>query len=136
MPNIHDLKKSNFLTKNDVTPPKLATIRGYDEANVAKEGAPQEMRWVLHFDELDKPLVLNSTNGQIIAGITKSEDFEGWIGTKIVLYFDPNISFGGRLVGGIRVRAPKNQPTAAPKPTVQPAAASETEISGDPEVPF
>lgn len=31
----------------------------------------------------------------------------------MVLYDDPNVSFGGKLVGGIRVRAARNQ--AAPK---------------------
>ena len=108
MPNIHDLKQSKFLTKNDVTPAVLVTIRGFSQENVAITGAEPELKWALSFDELDKPLILNSTNGGIIAAITGSEDFEGWIGKKIVLYFDPNISFGGKLTGGIRCRAPRN----------------------------
>ena len=122
MPTIADLKQSKFLTKSDVTPPVLGTIRGYEQLNVAMEGAPQEMKYSLHFNELEKPLVLNSTNGQIIAGIFKSDDFDAWIGKTIVLYFDPNVSFGGKLTGGIRVRAVKEgaklpQQTAAPEPT-------------------
>lgn len=133
MPSIHDLKKSNFLTRNDVNPPVLVTIDSYEEVNVAKEGAPQEMRWSLKFKELEKPLILNSTNGQIIAGITKSENFDGWLGHKIVLYDDPNISFGGKLVGGIRVRAPRNQPAAKPAPAPAPAPEPEPE---NPDCPF
>jgi hypothetical protein len=119
MPTISDLKQSKFLTKSDVTPPVLATIRGYEQLNVAKEGAPVEEKYVLHFNQFEKPLVLNSTNGQIIASITKSEDFDGWVGKTIVLYFDPNVSFGGKLTGGIRVRAPKEGakiPTAPSEP--------------------
>lgn len=137
MPSVSDLKQSKFLTKADVTPDQLVTIRGYEQVNVAKEGAPQEDKYALHFNEMEKPLVLNSTNGQIIAAITGSEDFDGWIGKKIVLYFDPNISFAGKLTGGIRCRAPKTKPTpvqSAPKATTAPAQAIVED--DDTSVPF
>lgn len=107
MPSVDDLRKSNFLTKKDVEPPVLVTISGYDEYNVAKEGAEQEIRWALHFKELEKPLILNVTNGSIIKHITGSGNFDDWIGKKIVLYNDETIMFGGKMTGGIRVRAPK-----------------------------
>lgn len=113
MPNVNDLKQSRFLTQRDIEKPVLVTITSYDEVNVAKEGAEQDLRWTLLFKEFEKPLVLNSTNGQIIAAITGSEEFDDWIGKKIVIYVDPNVSFGGKLVGGIRCRAPRNR-------TVQP----------------
>jgi len=140
--HISQLKKSNFLTRGDVGKGVLVTIKNITQENVAKEGAPEELRWCLHFAELDKPAVLNSTNGQIIAQITKSEDTDTWPGHKVVLYDDPTVSFGGKLVGGIRVRAPRNQPAApvAPKPApapVTPATApcdESGEVSDD--VPF
>lgn len=131
MPNINDLKQSKFLTKADVDPPVLVTIRGWEQVNVAMEGAPPDLKYALHFNELDKPMVLNSTNGQIIAAVTGSQEFDDWTGRKIVLYNDPNISFAGKLTGGIRCRAPKNQPQPAPaappthgmlgKPAVRPS---------------
>jgi len=135
--NISQLKQSKFLTRADVGRGMLVTIREVFQQNVAKEGAPEELRWCMAFDEAEKSMVLNSTNGQIIAGITKSEDTDGWIGHKIVLYDDPNVSFGGKLVGGIRCRAPRNQPPATtPAPTPKPAPAHEpAEPVGD-EVPF
>jgi len=105
--NVQDLKKSKFLTQKDVQPPVLATIDSFEEVNVAKEGADPEMRITVNFKELEKPLVLNSTNGQIIAMITGSQESDNWIGKKIVLYNDPMVSFGGKLTGGIRVRPPK-----------------------------
>jgi hypothetical protein len=109
--NVNDLKTSKFLKKEDVGEGVLATISNLTQENVALDGAPADMKVTLHFKELDKPLVLNSTNGQIIAQITGvTEDIEaGWIGKQIVLYTDPNITFQGKLVGGIRVRAPKPQ---------------------------
>lgn len=128
MPTIDDLKKSNFLTKRDIEPAKLVTIESYEEMNVAMEGAEPQMKWVLHFKELDKPLVLNSTNGQIIHSITGATDFDGWIGKKIVLYFEPNVFFGGKMTGGIRVRAPKG---STPPPQSQP----EENHRGD-DIPF
>jgi len=110
MASINDLKSSKFLKKEDVGEGILLTIRALTQENVAKEGVEPEMKYTLHFEEVDKPLVLNSTNGQIIAQFTGiSENIEtGWIGKQVVLYTDPNITFQGKLVGGIRVRAPKN----------------------------
>ncbi len=116
--NINELKKSSFLKKEDVGDGALCTIATVEEVNIAKDGAPEEMKWALHVDEYDKPLILNSTNGQIIAKITGSEESDEWSGHKIVLYHDPNVSFGGKLIGGIRVRAPKAG--AGKKPTPQP----------------
>jgi hypothetical protein len=130
--NVNQLKQSKFLTRSDVGKGVLATIRGdvYQE-NVAKEGAPEDLKWVIEFEELEKPMVLNSTNGQLIAHITKSEESENWRGHKVVLYDDPSVSFGGKLVGGIRIRAPKGPKLIVPgspafdanpaKPIPQPA---------------
>ena len=114
--NISQLKQSRFLTRADVGRGVLATIKEVYQDNIAKDGAPEELRWCLEFDELDKPLVLNSTNAQIIASVIHSDETDSWKGHKIVLYDDPNVSFGGKLVGGIRVRAPRPQATQ-PAPT-------------------
>jgi hypothetical protein len=144
MPTIHDLKKSKYLKKEDFPQPALLTIRGYEEVNVAMEGAEPELRWALTFNELEKPMVLNSTNGNIIASFLGSESFDEWIGKKIVLYADPNISFGGKLVGGIRARAPRipaapvaKKAKAAPAPMPTPPPEPEPESSQeDDSVPF
>ena len=142
MPNISVLKKSNYLKKEDCDPPILVTIRGCTEENVAKEGAPEELRWCLHFNELEKPMVLNATNGQIIAGFSGHDNTDDWPGVKVVLYHDPNVSFGGKLIGGIRCRAPRIPKAPAPKapvlkapvaPSPEPPPEVEEE---DPEVPF
>ena len=111
MANLSDLKSSKFLKKEDVGEGCLVTIKGLRQENIAKEGAEEEMKWCLYLEEFDKPLVLNSTNGQVIGKITGVEhDIEkAWVGHKIVLYDDPNVSFAGKITGGIRVRAPKTK---------------------------
>lgn len=108
--NVNQLKQSNFLTRHEVGKGMLVTIKGdVFQENVAKSGAPEELRYCLQFEGVEKPMVLNSTNGQIIAAITGSEESSHWAGHKIVLFDDPTVSFGGKLVGGIRVRAPRIQ---------------------------
>jgi len=85
----------------------LVTIKGYEAMNVAMESQAEEMKWCLYFDEVEKPLVLNMTNGQLISAITDSGDFDHWIGQKIVLFNDKTVMFAGKMTGGIRVRASK-----------------------------
>jgi hypothetical protein len=126
--NISQLKESKFLKKEDCGTGILVTIQSVSQENIAKEGAEPEHKWVLHFRETEKPMVLNSTNGQLIAKIIGSDETDDWTGHKIVAYEDPNISFAGKIVGGIRVRAPKNQVKPAPaKPLAEP---------GEDDVPF
>lgn len=107
--NLNDFRKSKFLKKEDVGDGVLVTIARVSEENIAMEGAEPDHRPAIWFNELEKPLICNSTNAQIIAQVTgKDTDVDkNWVGAQIVLYTDPNISFGGKLVGGIRVRAPK-----------------------------
>lgn len=107
MPNLNDLKSSKFLTKADVEPPVLVTIKSYEEIDVSLESQATDMKWCLHFKELDKPMVLNMTNGQLIGAIAGSGEFDHWVGKQIVLYNDKTVMFAGQLTGGIRVRASK-----------------------------
>lgn len=132
MPKTSEMKESKFLKRGDVARPVLATIESVVQMNVAKEGAEPEMKWCLHFSDVDKPMVLNFTNIQLCERICGSDDTDHWAGKKIVLYDDPNVSFGGKLTGGIRVRAPK-QPSAQPKPAPAPVAVAEID---DDDIPF
>lgn len=135
--NINQLKTSNFLKRDDVGDGTIVTIRSISQQNVAKEGAPEEMKWCLHVDEFDKGMVLNSTNGQLIAHALKSEESEDWIGQKVILFDDPSVSFGGKLVGGIRVRALPKTATAPARavntPAVNPKAALKARLKAHPQ---
>lgn len=132
MPNVNDLKNSQFLTKEDVEPPIVVTIKGYKEQNVEMENKPERKKWTLYFHELPKPMVLNMTNGMLLKQITGSDDFDDWIGKKVVLYNDETVMFGGEFTGGIRIRAIKaqTQKTEITEPEI-PA----TDESGSPYCP-
>lgn len=132
MPKLSEMLPSRFLKKDDVPSPMLVTIGDIEQVNVAPQGQPEEKKWSMTFPELDKPLVLNSTNMTII-GQVYGDDTDGWIGNKIVIYHDPNVSFGGKLVGGLRLRAPKNQ-KAAPAAAAKAPAGKFDDMEDD--IPF
>ena len=62
----------------------------------------------------------------------KAEDFQNWIGIRIVLYRDPNIAFRGKITGGIRCRAPN---PAKVKPQAMQQSEPEPEQFDDPTAP-
>lgn len=109
MPDISQMTESKFLKRAEVGAGKLVTIEACIQQNVAKKEDAPEMKWCLTFAETDKPMVLNRTNSELVAMITGERNSDEWGGHKIVLYDDPTISYGGKLVGGIRVRAPRGQ---------------------------
>jgi hypothetical protein len=137
MPNINQMKESRFLKKEDCAAGVLMTIRNVEQINIAKEGAPEELKWCAILEETDKPMVLNSTNNQIIAKVCGSENTDDWTGHKIVLFHDPNVSFAGKLIGGIRCRAPRG-PAAAPKAAICPTEAQMANLTDkqSEDVPF
>lgn len=133
MPDISTMSESKFLKRAEVGSGKLLTITHCDQQNVAKANEAPEMKWCLHFAETDKPMVLNRTNAELCGQITGERNSDNWGGHKIVLYDDPSISFGGKLVGGIRVRAPRNKTAPAPtKPPVNDLPGEED----DDRIPF
>jgi hypothetical protein len=109
MPNVNDLGTSNYIAKSDVGNGLLLTFKSYEKKNVGI--GKKDMQWVFYFDEHEKGFIMKPTNGHLVAAVVGSADFDDWIGKKIVLYIDPTVEFPkGKVTGGIRCRAPKNQP--------------------------
>jgi len=131
MAKTSEMRESKFLKQSDVGRGVLGTVESVSQHNVAKEGADHEMKWCMSFHEMDKPLVLNFTNIQLCEKIFGSDDTDDWVGQRVVLYADPNVSFQGKLVGGIRLRAPKAT-ALPPKPKPEP----EIEPLTDEDIPF
>lgn len=112
---LSDVKTSRFFKKEDLgdAGKMLVTIKGASKMNVAPAGQPIENKVVVHFVEVEKPLVLNLVNFSAIVAATGSDDSDGWLGKKMVIYFDPSIMYSGKITGGLRLRKPvtKNPPT-------------------------
>lgn len=66
---------------------------------------------VVYFEGKDKALVLNRINADTISSSFGPET-DDWAGKVVELYSDPNVYYGGKKVGGLRVRVP----AAAPPP--------------------
>lgn len=122
--NISELTVSKYLKKEDVSPPVIVTISGLTHENLAKDGEAPEMKYILQFSENLKPMVLNLTNGKLIAIVTGQEDTDNWVGKQITLWNDPTVSFGDKMTGGIRVQLPQAAAVAAPM-SENPAAGME-----------
>ena len=113
MPNINQMASSKYLKTADVPDPVIVTIQGVKQVNMAKEGEEPEYKWAIKFLEIDKPMVLNTTNIHVAAKVFSSEDTDDWKGKEIILYTDPNVSFGGQIVGGLRFRGQEKTPVKA-----------------------
>jgi hypothetical protein len=107
--NINSItRKTRFLTKADVNTGLVVTIDRVEMENVAPPGQRSDQRPVLYFEDGTKPLVLNSTNGRLIAEALGTSETEEWSGQQIEVYHDPNVTFAGKVTGGIRVRTGTN----------------------------
>jgi hypothetical protein len=111
--------ESNYLKQSDLDEfddqECVVTIVKIGQKNIGRENEDIDMKWLVKFKEFTKPMVLNSTNIQLLSKATGAESTEEAIGKQVIVYVDPNVSFGGKLVGGLRIKAirsskPKPQP--------------------------
>ena len=138
MPRFDQMSEGKYLKKEDFPQPALLTIKAFTRENVARDNEPPEFKWTVHFNEVERGLVLNQTNLQLLQLATGCVETESAIGKKVVLYNDPTVSMAGKLTGGVRIRAPRNQPAplARPAPPVEPEPTFPGEGPDDSNVPF
>ena len=125
MPNINEMLQSKYLKKEDFPEPVMMTITSITKVNVAKENEKPQYKYAMSFEEVAKPLLLNSTNIKIAAKALASDDSDDWVGKKIVVYNDENVAYGNDIIGGIRLRAPR-----------KPANKAKTMEAMDSDIPF
>lgn len=109
MPKISEMINSSYLKKEDVGDDMVVNIVGVKKANIAREDQDPDMKWLIKFTEFEKPMVLNSTNIQLLARACDSDDTADWKGKQVILYVDDNVSFQGKLVGGLRIKSLKRK---------------------------
>jgi len=129
MPKISEMTESKFLKQSDIDEDgTVLTVKRLGRENVARDDEPEEQKWILYFKEVAKGMVLNVTNIQLMALACASEDTDDWVGQSVTIYVDHSVSFGGKLVGGLRVR---------PKPKTKPAPAKKAVDDGmDDDIPW
>ena len=132
MPRVHEMMESKYLKKEEVGEDgAIVTVKKFERVNVAMDDQTPDMKWVMHLHEFEKPMVMNSTNIQLAEKAMGSDNTDDWIGNQLILYLDPNVSFGGKIVGGIRIRAHR-QNRAAPRPSAARRPVDDDDLQVDP----
>lgn len=98
----------SYLKTSDVKEPLDAEIESVSVEKFGREEDP-ERKLLVHFRGMDKPLVLNKVNQESLKEIVgtpenPNAETDDWVGVKVCLYVDPNVMYGGKRVGGVRVR--------------------------------
>ena len=101
-----DCSDSEFLKKDDIVQDgEVVTIEAFEKKTVKGNGnEPDKQKVCCKFEEHDKWLVVNSTNANALSAMTQSPSPTESIGKKIEMYVDPYVTFGGKVVGGIRFK--------------------------------
>jgi hypothetical protein len=110
----------------------IVTVRGdvYKE-NLAMEGQPEEQKWVIEFEEIEKPMIINPVNIDMLSSLLGDDT-------------DPNVQMRGKLTGGLRFRSatpaaprqpqtPRRQVPVAPG---RPASNARPQRANEPEPNF
>lgn len=131
MPKVSDMIVSKFLRKEDFDEDRVMTIKGVKLEDMPGDSGDQ--KWVLYFREEAKGMALNVTSIRVLEKAF-GDDSDHWIGNRVKVYVDPNVSFGGKIVGGLRLMPPRQGPKA-PAPPPQTQTPAETDEFSD-DIPF
>ena len=123
--NLDDFRNSTYLTQRNIEnlPAKDRRVT-VDHVEAERVGEEKDLKLVTYFVTMDKGLVTNITNGEILSEIAGSTETADWHGADVEIYVDPNVGFGGKRTGGIRLR---------PIPTKKPQTVEE---DFDDAIPF
>jgi hypothetical protein len=104
------LGSGQYLKKEDLLDPVDTELLFVKEEKVPTPGKDTTTRLVAYFEGLSKGLVLNMANCEILAEITGTDDPNEWKDVPLQLYVDPDVPYGGKKIGGIRIRKPPPVP--------------------------
>ena len=74
-------------------------IKKVRKAELRVNDGTKRVKFVLHFEDIDKPMVLNATNkNELVKKLGKNP--ANWIGALVGIYVDPDVEFGGKTGWG------------------------------------
>ena len=136
MPKISEMIESKYLKQSDFPDPLIVTVAKIGQMNIAKEGDAPDHKWAVRFNEFSKPMLLNSTNIKLLEKACGSDDTDDWIGKEVVVYTDDSVSFGGQVVGGLRIRKQESAPTRKASTAAAAVGAKTGFDNMDDDIPF
>jgi hypothetical protein len=127
---------SRFLQASDIGDKKIRSkiSRVRKEDMTDRETGKKKVRFVIFFESIDKGLILNATNKNMLVDALGKQP-ASWIGASVGIFVDPNVTYGNKRTGGLRLRVltpPAGKPAAAPATKPLPAAAATEQPEGDP----
>jgi hypothetical protein len=106
-----DAFPSRYVNKDDVQTPVMATIDTVRFDTIqGRSGGEDEDKPVVYFRDNVKPMILNNTNWTTLED-TYGPESDDWTGKTIELYCDPGVMYGGKRMGGVRIRIPNGHKT-------------------------
>jgi hypothetical protein len=122
---------SKYLSSGDIGDRKIRTkIAKVRKDELRGNDGVKKMKFVIFFSDLDKAMVLNTTNKDALVG-SLGRTPANWIGATVGIYVDPNVTYAGKRMKGLRLRVlgaaeapPKPTPAPSPTPKPKPTAAS------------
>lgn len=115
----------------------IVTVEHVSVQTVGK-GAEQQKKLELRFLGKEKTLLLNITNANMMAEITRTRDYEQWVGHRVVLYRTMT-DYAGKRVAALRLDHPpaagNGQARPVPPPPPPPPIVEDFQASDD-DVPF
>lgn len=108
---IGDYFPSTYIKADELDGDVTYTIKAVKPENVG-QGKNAERKPIVYFEEIEKGLVLNKTNGHTIE-TQHGPETDDWIGKRITLYAT-EVEFQGEVMLGIRVRLRTPQGTRQP----------------------
>ena len=105
-----DLMPSRFFKTEDVAEkPVTLTIKSIGREDVTFGGSDKpESHTLIHFEETDKVMI--AKKDVLLALKDKFGTPSACAGQLVELFRDPDIKFGGKKVGGLRLRQPGGSP--------------------------
>lgn len=116
-----EMIESKYLKQSDFPGPLIVTVEKIGQINIAKEGEPKDIKWAVKFKEFPKLMLLNSTNIKLLEKSTGAKSTDECIGREIIVYTDDSVSFGGQVVGGLRIRRQESAPIRKAAPVAPPS---------------
>jgi hypothetical protein len=111
------LGSGHYLKKEDLSDPVDTELLWVKEETVTAPGKDTTTRLVAYFEGLSKGLVLNAKNCETLTEITGTDNPNEWKDVAVQLYVDPDVTYGGKKIGGIRIRKPA--PVSVPVPKLK-----------------
>ncbi len=84
--------------------PRLYTIKNLAIVELTDEKTNRVERKLAVIVDDDVKVLLNKQNTRNLIECFGTDETDEWIGRSFEAYFDPQVTFGGKRVGGLRVR--------------------------------